>query len=183
MNINNAFPSKWLKSGDIGDDDMVLTIRAVEIEEVGQGDDAEHKPVVYFNETEKGMVLNKTNADAISKLHGPETDGWVGKAIALFATEVDFAGKQTLALRVRLKAPKVAAVKPATAAQNGNGHKAAFATFQEAATYAGPFGITADAIKAEFNKRGFTGWKPERSNVVYEMVEAAMKPAEVEEPF
>jgi hypothetical protein len=51
------------------------------------------------------MVLNKTNADTISRLHTPETDNWIGKRIALFATEVDFAGKQTLALRVRMKAP------------------------------------------------------------------------------
>lgn len=116
MNIQNAFPSKWLKSGDIPEDsDMLLTIARVEVETVGQGDEAEQKPVIYFEETEKGMVLNKTNADTISKLHTPETDNWIGKRIALFATEVDFAGKQTLALRVRLRAPQVAkpsAVKP-----------------------------------------------------------------------
>lgn len=116
MNIQNAFPSKWLKSGDIPEDsDMLLTIARVEVEMIGQGDEAEQKPVIYFEETEKGMVLNKTNADTISKLHTPETDNWIGKRIALFATEVDFAGKQTLALRVRLRAPqatKPAAVKP-----------------------------------------------------------------------
>lgn len=106
MNINNAFPSKWLKSGDIEGDDLVLTIARVEIETVGQGEDAEQKPIVYFDETEKGLVLNKTNADSIARLHGPETDAWTGKRIALFSTEVDFGGKQTLALRVRLKSPQ-----------------------------------------------------------------------------
>lgn len=112
MNINNAFPSKYLKSGDIPDDaDLILTIKEVVQENVGQGEEAENKPIVYFQEQEKGLVLNKTNATAISNLYGPETDGWTGKRIALFATEVDFAGKQTLALRVRLKAPK--AVAPA----------------------------------------------------------------------
>lgn len=107
MNINNAFPSKYIKSGDINPDaDMVLTISHVEVENVGQGDEAELKPVVYFSETDKGLVLNKTNAATIAKLVGtPETEGWTGKRIALFATEVDFAGKQTLAIRVRMRAP------------------------------------------------------------------------------
>lgn len=106
MNINNAFPSKYLKSGDITDEDMVLTISHVEIENVGQGGDTELKPIVYFTETDKGLVLNKTNAATIAKVVGtPETDGWPGKKIALFATEVDFQGKQTLALRVRIRAP------------------------------------------------------------------------------
>lgn len=114
MNINNAFPSKYLKSGDITDGDMVLTISHVEMENVGQGDDAEIKPIVYFEETEKGFVLNKTNAATIAKVVGtPETDGWAGKQIALFATEVDFQGKQTLALRVRMRPPAKMAVSSA----------------------------------------------------------------------
>jgi len=102
MNINNAFPSKWLKSSDV-EEDLTLTIRAVEVETVGQGEDAEEKPVIFFEETEKGMVLNKTNANTIAGLYTPETDNWVGKKITIFATEVDFGGKQTLALRVRMK--------------------------------------------------------------------------------
>jgi hypothetical protein len=108
MNIQNAFPSKWLKSGDVEEGDLNLTIKSVQIEDIGQGDNQETKPVIYFDETDKGMVLNKTNADTISRLHTPETDNWIGKKISIFATEVDFAGKQTLALRVRMKAPKPA---------------------------------------------------------------------------
>ena len=111
MNINNAFPSKWLKSGDVEEGDLTLTIKSVSLEEVGSGEQAEQKPIIYFNETDKGMVLNKTNADTISRLYTRETDAWIGKPITIFATEVDFAGKQTLALRVRMKAPK----------PNGNG--------------------------------------------------------------
>lgn len=115
MNINNAFPSKWLKSGDVEDGDLSLTIKSVSLEEVGSGEQAEQKPILYFHETEKGMVLNKTNADTIARLYTPETDAWIGKPITIFATEVDFAGKQTLALRVRMKAPKPAST------ENGNG--------------------------------------------------------------
>lgn len=113
MNIDAAFPSKYLKAADIGDGDLPLTIKEVVIENIGQGEDIETKPILYFVETEKGLVLNKTNSNTIKGLYTAETDAWAGKMIALFATEVDFAGKQTLALRVRMKAP-----------MNGNGHAA-----------------------------------------------------------
>lgn len=105
MNINNSFPSKYIKSGDITDDDLVVTISRVAIESLGQGDKAEDKPIVYFSDNEKGLVLNKTNAHVISDLYGPETDAWVGKKIALYATEVEMGGVTTLGIRVRLRAP------------------------------------------------------------------------------
>jgi hypothetical protein len=108
VNINNAFPSKYLKSGDLADGDLVMTIASVTEETVGQDENAETKPIVHFSETDKGMVLNKTNALTISNLYGPETDNWTGKKIQLFATEVGFQGKQTLAIRVRIKAPVTA---------------------------------------------------------------------------
>jgi hypothetical protein len=78
--------------------------------EVGQ--DQQEKPVVYFQGIEPGMVLNKTNATSIAKLLGNDTDAWEGKAIGLFTTEVDFSGQQVLAIRVRLKLPKVKKAQP-----------------------------------------------------------------------
>ena len=116
MDINSAFPSKWLKSGDLGDSDLTLTITHVVMEEIGQGTEAEEKPIVYFQEEEKGLVLNKTNADTISRLYGHNTDGWIGKPVTLFSTEVDFKGSQTLAIRVRLRAPKAGRAETAVPA-------------------------------------------------------------------
>lgn len=105
MNINEAFPSKYLKAADM-DEDMIVTMTAVRKELIGQGDDQDEKPILFFQETDKGLVLNKTNATTITNLYGPETHKWAGKKIALFTTEVAFGGKQTLAIRVRMKAPK-----------------------------------------------------------------------------
>jgi hypothetical protein len=104
MNINNAFPSKYLKASEL-EGDTTYTVSHIEMETLGDGADADTKPIVYFNETEKGLVLNKTNANTITGLYGPETDAWVGKPVTLFATEVDFQGKQTLSIRVRMRAP------------------------------------------------------------------------------
>lgn len=113
MKIDKMFSSKFLRASDvddIADEDTqtaVVTIDRVEMSEVGQ--DQQEKPVVYFRGIDPGMVLNKTNANSISKLLGNDTDDWAGKAIGLFTTEVDFSGQQVLAIRVRLKLPKTKA--------------------------------------------------------------------------
>jgi hypothetical protein len=111
MRISEAFPSKYLE-GKTLDGDLSLTIKHVEMETVGQGDDVDTKPVVYFNEVNKGLILNKTNANTVSHLHGDDTEDWIGKRITIFPTEVDFQGKQVMAIRVRLRAPGGTAPAP-----------------------------------------------------------------------
>jgi hypothetical protein len=120
MRFYEAFPTKHLSAKvDFGDGlDKILTIHDAQMERMGQGKQAEDKIVVYFSEIEKGLVLNKTNATTISKVCGSDdTDDWIGKRIAIFATETEFAGDQIECIRVRLKAPvakKAAPPKPAS---------------------------------------------------------------------
>lgn len=110
MNINKVFSSKFLKAADV--DEMadeatqtaIVTIDRVEMAEIGS--DQQEKPVMFFKGIEPGLVLNKTNSATLAKLLGYETDEWAGKSIGLFTTEVDYAGQQVLAIRVRLKLPK-----------------------------------------------------------------------------
>ena len=104
--LNDMFPSKWLSAADLGDEDLDVTIRKVSQEEITKTED---KWVVWYEEVEKGMVLNKTNTKTISQLLGLDTDDWYGKRITLFATEVDFQGETVLAIRVRKRAPKAPA--------------------------------------------------------------------------
>ncbi len=102
MNINTAFPSKYLKADVDVTEDVFATVSHVKMETVGQGAKAELKPVVYFNELPKGLVLNKTNAKMIGKLaKDDDTDGWKGTRIRLIATEVEFQGDIVMGIRVR----------------------------------------------------------------------------------
>lgn len=114
MNINKSFSGQYIKSSEI-DHDTILTIRKVALESVGQGDDQEEKPIVFFSEIDRGLVLNKTNAGTIAGLYGAETDDWIGKQITLYSTEVSFQGKQMLGLRVRMTKPTTQK-QPATSA-------------------------------------------------------------------
>jgi hypothetical protein len=106
-------PSNWLKAQDLEDEDLAVTISAIKQEEIGQGGQTEWKWVLYFQGLEKGLVLNKTNATTIGKLHGEYTDDWMGKRITLYPTEVDFQGQRVQAIRVKNKVPKAARDRPA----------------------------------------------------------------------
>lgn len=114
MRISQAFPSKFLKSEDIGTQRWVLTIRAVQMEEVG---DNENKPIIYFHELEKGLVLNKTNAEMVVQLYGDDTDRWAAQRVEMYATPVMFGNKSTMGLRLMAPAPQVSAHQGVTTPQ------------------------------------------------------------------
>lgn len=116
MKISSAFPSKYLKAEDVIED-TTYTIARVEIETLGQGRDAEEKPIVYFNEVDKGLALNKTNSGIIAKLYGDDTDDWTNRAVTLYATEVQFKDEMVLAIRIRMRVAKPATPAPAQTAK------------------------------------------------------------------
>lgn len=107
MNIGTAFASKYLKASDIPEDHPVtVRIDRVEIEDLGQGQDKDSKPILYFVGKNKGMVLNKTNSKVIAKAYGEETDDWTGKPVTIMSMEVEFKGDMVQGLRIRIpKAP------------------------------------------------------------------------------
>lgn len=92
------FPSKYLAASDIEDEHPTVTMRLVTHEEVGK--DRERRPIVYFNEYDQGVVLNKTNATNITKLYGQETDDWIGKIVVLGTEMVTFNGETKPAIRI-----------------------------------------------------------------------------------
>lgn len=100
MKLDQMFPSAYVKSGDIGDHKPVVTIEAIRMQELGQGEEKDTKPVISFVGKDKEMVLNKTNANTIAGLYGMDTKDWIGKKIRLTVTEVAFRGKMGPAIRV-----------------------------------------------------------------------------------
>jgi len=63
------FPSKWLAADDITEN-QIVTVKAVQDERVGT--DQEEKGVIYFDAFEKGVILNRTNADALAAAFGED---------------------------------------------------------------------------------------------------------------
>lgn len=108
MQIASAFPSDYLKAADLQGRQVTVAISHVDMKDIG----GDMRPILYFVGKEKGMVLNKTNANQISALFGGDTDDWQGAEIVLFESMVDFQGKTVPAIRVRAAPRKAAAPKP-----------------------------------------------------------------------
>lgn len=102
MNIATAYPSKYLKAGDLQGHTVKVMIDRVVLEEIGQGDDTEHKPCLYFEGKEKGIVLNVTNGNAIAEHYGDETDDWGGRPLEVYPDKTQFKGKSVDCIRVRV---------------------------------------------------------------------------------
>jgi hypothetical protein len=101
--------SKFFRAEDVTQD-KILKIKSVTEEMVGQGADQSQKLVVWFENSKKGLALNRTNNRTIH-----DTAGWTGKLIVIFPTQTDFRGRQVSALRVRIppkENPTVTTGKP-----------------------------------------------------------------------
>jgi hypothetical protein len=98
MNLNDAFPSNYLKATDLQNREIKVTIDTYKIEKIGED---EGKLVLYFKGKDKGLVCNKTNATRIGLMHGDDLDAWRGKEIVLGTDFVEYQGKTTKAIRVK----------------------------------------------------------------------------------
>ena len=100
------FDSEYIASWDL-DKDQTLTIKDVVAAEIeGNKGEKSKKPIVYFEKTAKGMVLNKTNGKTVAAMYGPNTDDWKGKRITLFASTCEAFGDTVDCIRVRPGVPK-----------------------------------------------------------------------------
>jgi hypothetical protein len=127
MKTTDLFPSRYVKAGDLDAGPQTVAIRELVFEEIGQGRDRETKPIIYFHDRKKALVLTKTNCSAIEDAYG-DSDNWPGKSIELFSTETPFQGGLVPCVRVRVPKeasadellssdPVHAPIKPATKAE------------------------------------------------------------------
>jgi hypothetical protein len=105
MNVNDIFPSRFLKAHDLAGKPYTLTIKAVTLEDLGHGAEKETKLAIAFEKATKMMLLNRTNAMIIASLYGPETDQWLGKAVTVYSARVKAFGAWHDALRIKEQIP------------------------------------------------------------------------------
>lgn len=88
--------------------DVVLTIKTTRKEKVtGNNGKKEECFVCYFNESDKPMILNRTNCKTITKvLNTPFIEEWEGKKIQIGIDSVSAFGESVDALRVRNVKPQ-----------------------------------------------------------------------------
>ena len=115
FNLNDEFPSNYLKAADLEGQTVAAEISDIKKERIGDDD----KLVVYFKGKHKGLVLNKTNANNIALVYGMDTDGWIGGAIQIYPTMVDFQGRSMEALRVKAMVNRPKKAPPSKHPQQG----------------------------------------------------------------
>lgn len=104
MNWEVLFPGKYLKSAEFGQVKPTYTVKAITVEDLPdeKTGGTRKRGIVAFQETEKALVLNRTNATALKAMFGAETNNWLGKRVCFFAAPFTdpFTGEQITAIRV-----------------------------------------------------------------------------------
>ena len=98
MNINDVFPSKYLKASDLNGQDLQVVIQSTAPVKFDDGDKIE----ITLMGQSKTFVCNKTNATAIGVAYGGETEAWAGCNVILFPMMVDTPSGPKQAIRVRI---------------------------------------------------------------------------------
>ena len=104
MNVSEFTESSsgLLKKEDIGNARPKVMVERVAITEF----DGQRKLVLHFQGKEKGLALNKTNAQILAMTYGTESDNWLGQLVELWVDPyVTFGGKMVGGIKLTPKSP------------------------------------------------------------------------------
>jgi len=103
--IDSVRKSNYLTRADV-DPPLAVTIKEVVEETLDTQKGPEEKQVCYFDEAEKGLVLNWVNAQNIARIVGSRNfDDWPGGQIILFDDPTINFGNQVVG-GIRVRAPR-----------------------------------------------------------------------------
>lgn len=105
MHVDLMFPSRYLKAADFQEKPLSLTIEQVFRDQVRMSNGSiTEKYILRFSETEKELILNKTNAKAIAKLlKEPRAVNWARSTIILKPTTCEAFGEIVDCIRVEMQ--------------------------------------------------------------------------------
>jgi hypothetical protein len=93
------YPTNYFKADDVVDEPLVLTITSIRPEKMQDG---KSKPVVFFKEDKRGLVLNVTNKNFLILLtRSKDPADAVGQLVMLVGVEGEYQGKPCMTLRLR----------------------------------------------------------------------------------
>jgi hypothetical protein len=116
---HEVITSKYFRAADFPEGwTLTAEIELARLENVGQGNDAKQKLVVYFRRQKPGLVCGSVLWDQFIELTGEEnSDNWPGHMAELFRTTTPFGREIMPCIRARKpgapKKPRKAASKPA----------------------------------------------------------------------
>jgi hypothetical protein len=153
--------SRFLNADDLNGGERKFKIKNVTVEEVGKED----KLIVWFTNSKKGLVLNKTNNRVLREKFGDDVAGWKEQIIILFSMMVPFQGRMTPGLRVRIPPPRQASTKPASST-----------TFMARGEETQPLSSNGPVAVKSANKKPANKKKPQARDELDEVIESQPPP-------
>lgn len=90
-NYAELYPGRFVKALDkemnYGKGVSLFTIANVVADKLGHGKNKKRSVIVSFKEISKALVLSKINGEACKSMWGLNVNDWIGKKIALYATD------------------------------------------------------------------------------------------------
>ena len=103
LTYDQLFPGRFIKAGEMHGRAVTLTVRDVYLDVLEQEDGREkQQAIIAWQETDREMALNKTNAQSIMAMFGPDSGDWIGKRITLYP-ETDSSGLSDSGVCLRVK--------------------------------------------------------------------------------
>lgn len=94
MKLSELFHRNYLNSGDVTQGGIHTVIVGIDVEDVvGDEKPGDFKPVMRVQGFDKGIVINRTNGDALMQAFGDDTDAMIGKEIKLSRGRTLYKGK------------------------------------------------------------------------------------------
>jgi hypothetical protein len=112
MNVNDLFPSNYLTKDDLPTP-RVLVMTNVTRKDVWRKNGKQLVVILHFGGKAKPLVLNKTNAQVIARIHGNDTSLWANKPIEVYHDPSVMLGRERVGgLRVRVASAVPSKVTP-----------------------------------------------------------------------
>jgi hypothetical protein len=83
--FDQLYPGRFLKAGDLAGKKVTVTIKDINLDRLESTDGKKTKGILELVETDRQVVLNKTNGLCIRAMFGRKLADWAGKRITLFA--------------------------------------------------------------------------------------------------
>lgn len=95
------FKGTYISATEFDGKKPTVTIKKVTSQELeGEDGTKKQKMTIYFEGWSRGFVPSKTAAMCIAAMHGDQIEGWIGKRVTLYATQVKLGGKMVPGIRV-----------------------------------------------------------------------------------
>ena len=114
--LDEAYGSQFLGVADVGDKKIRTKILKVRKQDVKDRDTGtlKKKIVVFFENIDKGLILNVTNKNLLVEAFGKNPAGWHNATVGIYVDpDVTFGGQKKGGVRLRALLPSAATAKPA----------------------------------------------------------------------